>query len=451
MSDKDPKEPWAPRLPAETISRNFSDIRPPLTEEEAARESARCFYCEHDVPCRRGCPTRIDIPGFIRQIAEGDPEGAARTILAANIFGAVCARVCPVEKLCEQLCIAETIHGSPIPIGRLQRHATDRLMASGTLPFERGAATGRRVAIVGAGPAGISAAFELARRGHDAVVFEREEEAGGLDRYGIAEYKIDAAFVQAELRYLLQLGGVSLRLGEAIDGPRLQELRSSHDAVVLATGLGGTRRLGIPGEDRPGVVDALSFIRQIKDRPLDQVPVGDRVVVIGAGNTAIDAATQARRLGSAEVTVVYRRGRENVKCTDHELALSTADGCVWRWHARPIEALSDAPDGRVTAVRFAPTDGREGTFDLPCDHLIKAIGQVPHTWLEPLDGLATAPNGTLVVDPTTRMTTLAGLFAAGDCVKRAKEVVNAVAEGKEVALSIDGWLAHARPAFYGPR
>jgi len=450
---RDERTVWTPRLPEEQLRRNFEEVRKALSDEEARAEAERCFYCEYDVACMRGCPTTIDIPKFIQEIAKGDPEQAARTILESNIFGGVCARVCPVEKLCERNCIADTIHLRPIPIGQLQRYATDRLMASGRLPFERAAATGKRVAVVGAGPAGVSGAFELSRRGHDVIVFDRESEPGGLDRYGIAEYKIDARFVRRELEYLLQLGGVTLRLGEGVDAERLEALRREYDAILVAVGLGDTRRLAIPGEDLQGVQDALTFIRHIKEGPLAAVPVGERVVVIGAGNTAIDAATQAKRLGAAQVTVVYRRGRRDVRCTDHEYDLSVADGCDWIWHAAPVEALEDPRrPGHLGAVRFARRGG-DGpgpgeTFDLPCDHLVTAIGQEPRDWLDAVDGLVREPNRTLRVNPTTSMTSLRGVFAAGDCVLRAKEVVNAVAEGKRAALSIDGWLAHARPSWF---
>lgn len=439
---------WTPRLPADRIRKNFEEVRVPLKDEEALLEAQRCYYCPHDTPCTRGCPTNIDIPTFIRQIAEGDPKGAARTILRDNIFGAVCARVCPVEKLCEQLCICQTTHGKPIPIGKLQRHATDRLIESGELPFQRGGPTGRRVAIIGAGPAGISAAFELARLGHGAVVFDKEHEPGGLDRYGIAEYKIDATFVRKELSYLLRIGGVELHMGEpAIDATELRHLLASHDAVLLAVGLGPTRELGIPGEELEGSEDALRFIRAIKTQPLHDVVVGSRVVVIGAGNTAVDAGTQAKRLGASSVTIAYRRDRNFVKCTDHEYDLAVADGCQWMWNATPIEVLGE--NGKVTGVRFRDSrDSSEAGFVMPCDHFIKATGQVAHGWLRGVEGLELEGNGTLKVDPLTWMTTVKGVFAAGDCVIRAKEVVNAVREGKSAALAIDGWLANGKPAFW---
>ncbi len=444
MKRDDAATDWTPRIAPDQIRRNFAEIKPPLADLEALVEAQRCLYCEYDVPCMRGCPTKIDIPGFIRQIGENDPEAAARTILASNVFGAVCARVCPVEKLCESLCICNTLHDKPIPIGKLQRFATDKLMASGQLPFRRGEPTGRRIAIVGAGPAGVAAAFELSRFGHDVVIFEKEREPGGLDRYGIAEYKIDANFVRREMDYLLKLGGFEIKTGRApVDPGKLKKLLADYDAVLIAVGLGPTKSLGVPGEDLHGVVDALSFIRRIKTQSLDSVPVGRRVVVIGAGNTAIDAATQAKRLGAESVTVVYRRGREHAKCTDHEYEISLADGCEWIFDAAPVDVLGDS-NGHVTSARFKK-DGE--VFELPCDHFIKAIGQEPFPWLQEVPGLELEPNRTIKVDPITWMTNVPGLFAAGDCVKQAKEVVNAVYEGKRAAQAIDGWMAFDAPKF----
>ncbi|MBZ0270728.1 NAD(P)-dependent oxidoreductase [bacterium] len=432
----------AGRLTREQILRNFEEIRPPLSTAEASFEAERCLYCEYDIPCMRGCPTKIDIPRFIKQIAQGRPLDAARTILSANIFGAVCARVCPVEKLCESLCVCSTVHGRPIPIGKLQRFATDRLMSSGELPFERGADTGRHIAIVGAGPAGVSAAFELSKLGHKVTIHEKEPAAGGLDRYGIAEYKIGNVFVQEELEFLLRIGGVKIKTNErAVDEIALRELLATHDAVLLGIGLGETRRLDIPGEDAAGVEDALSFIRRIKTQPLDTVEVGSRVIVIGAGNTAIDAATQARRLGAQDVIVAYRGDKSRIKCTEHEYELSVLDDCRWMWNVEPVEVLVE--DGEVSGVRFREKDGdamRE--FELPCDHFVKAIGQVPHPWIARVEGLALEPNGTVKVDPITWQTSVPKLYAAGDCVVKAKEVVNAVYEGKRAALSIDGALSY---------
>lgn len=451
MSESDAKQEdltpnWSPRLPEERIAKNFEEIKPPLSNVEAMFEAQRCFYCEYDVPCMRGCPTQIDIPRFIKQISEGEPIEAAKTILNANIFGAVCARVCPVEKLCESLCICNTIHEKPIPIGKLQRFATDSLMRSGELPFKREEPTGKRVAIVGSGPAGVAAAFELARRGHDVVIFEKDKLAGGLDRYGIAEYKIGDRFVQEEMNFLLQIGGVEIKTErEPINENSLAMLREDYDAVMLAVGLGMTRRLDVTGEDIPWSMDALSFIRRVKTQPLHTIPVGNKVIVIGAGNTAIDAATQAKRLGAESVIIAYRRGRENVKCTDHEYDISVADGCQWVWNASPVEVIP-GEDGRVKAVKFrnnkAKENGEEEFFELPCDHFVKATGQVPYEWLTKVEGLKLYPNGTVRVDPMTWQTSVKGLFAAGDCVKNAKEVVNAVYEGKRAALSIDGMLTH---------
>ncbi|MCZ7584169.1 MAG: NAD(P)-dependent oxidoreductase [Deltaproteobacteria bacterium] len=439
---------WAPRLDPEQIYRNFEEIRPPLSPEEAIFEAERCMYCEYDVPCMRGCPTKIDIPQFIKQIADGQPEDAARTILDANIFGAVCARVCPVEKLCENLCICNTLHNKPIPIGKLQRYATDRLMKKASCRSRAANAPEKKVAVVGAGPGGVSAAFELSRRGHDVVIFEKEREAGGLDRFGIAEYKIGSPFVQAELDYLLQIGGVELRTGrEPIGAKALTQLLRDYDAVVLAIGLGATRALGIPGENAKEVVDALTFIRRIKTTPLPRVPVGDRVIVIGAGNTAVDAATQAKRLGASDVTVVYRGGKNRMKCTDHEYEISLDDGCRWIFNAEPVEIFEE--NGRVAGARFRNTSGEgDEFFELPCDHFIKAIGQVPHAWLSDVPDLKLSSGGTIVVDPVSFMTSVRGLFAAGDIVIQAKEVVNAVYEGKRAALSIDGWLSYGKSEIF---
>lgn len=439
MSDEKRRKP---RLPRERLRETFADIRPPLGDEEALEEAQRCYYCEYDVPCMRGCPAFVDVPRFIKAIAEGQPEEAGRVILETNVLGGVCGRVCPVEKLCEERCICDTLHGRPIPIAKLQRYATDRLLAAGHMPFERARRSGRRVAVVGAGPAGLAAAFELARHGHDVVLYDKDEEPGGLDRYGLAEYKVDADYIRDEIRYLLTLGGIELRCGvDPIDATGLAGLRASHDAVVLALGMGAGRRLGIPGEDLTGVDDALDFIRRIKAGPLDTVEVGSDVVVIGAGNTAVDVATQARRLGAPRVTIAYRRDRSRAKCTDHEFDLAVADGCEWRWHLQPAEILGQ--DGEITAVRFQHTDQDDEVYEeLPCDHLIVAVGQTPQPWLRDVDGLTLAPNGTLVVDPITWMTELPGLFACGDCVKRAKEVVNAAHEGRLAALGVDGYLRH---------
>jgi len=431
-------EPPEPKLAAEVLEHNFREIRPPLGDESALREAQRCYYCDYDAPCVRGCPTRIDIPSFIKLIAQGKPVEAGRVIVQSNILGASCARVCPVDMLCEKHCICTTLHERPIPVGRLQRVAMDSLMQSGEQPFERAPATGRTIAVVGAGPAGISAAFELAKRGHEVRVLEKDAEPGGLDRYGIAEYKVRAPFVREELDWLLRIGGVALEhVGQPVGSAELRALMGKHSAVLLALGLATTRRLGIAGEGLAHVVDALRFIRQIKMGPLADVPVGRHVVVIGAGNTAIDAATQARRLGAESVLLVHRGGRHEVSCTPEEFALSLADGCEWRWFAEPVEILGE---DRVRAVLLRDTR-HGGISEVAADHVVKAIGQTPHEWLRDIAGLALEPNQTLKVDPITWMTSVPGLFAAGDCVLRAKEVVHAVYEGKCAALAIDGWLA----------
>ena len=446
MGKERESEVWHPRIPPEEIARNFDEVRPPLPGEAAILQAQRCLYCEPDPPCMRGCPTHIDIPGFIRQIADGKPEEAAGTILASNVLGAVCARVCPVETLCERLCICHTLHEQPIPIGRLQRFATDSVLRSGKLPMVRKPATGNSIAVVGAGPAGISGAFELARLGHSVELLDQNPEIGGLDRYGIAEYKIDAESVRHELAFLLQIGGVRLHPASgSVDAARLQSLLDSHDAVLLALGLPGPRTLRIPGESLHGVVDALHFIREVKTMPLDRVRVGKRVVVVGGGNTAVDAATQAKRLGAESVTIVVRRGRGELSCTEHEYELAVHDGCTWQWHTEPV-AIEDNGAGWVGGLVVREEGTRQ--LVLPCDHLIEAIGQHAGSWLKEVPWLLLEANGTLRVDRVTWMTSVRGLFGAGDCVLQAKEVVHAVREGKLAALSIDGWLAGGRPDYY---
>jgi glutamate synthase (NADPH/NADH) small chain len=429
------------RLPPEDYGRNFADIHPPFETAEAALvEANRCLFC-YDAPCTKSCPTSINIPKFIRQIASEDIKGSAHTILSANIFGAGCSRVCPVEKLCEGACVYNLMEEKPIAIARLQRYATDPALEKKWPLFTRQPRTGKRVAVVGAGPAGLSCAHGLARAGVDVTIFEKESQGGGLMTYGIAAYKVTPAFCQEEVDYILSLGGIDIVYGQELGrNISLEQLQAGFDAVYLGMGVGLTRQLGIAGEDLAGVVDAIHFIYAIRAGDYRQVPVGEKVAVIGMGMTAIDAATQAKRLGAREVHLVYRRTEAEMPCTEAELNLAKADGCQITWLAAPIEIVGTA--GQVSALVCEQMDlslpdasGRRQpvptgrTFTLAADMVIKATGQLPFTDL--VTGYGLQHQGGKVLADDTGFTNLNGVFAGGDCVNGGKEVVDAVQAGKD--------------------
>lgn len=432
------------RLSAAEYAANFTDVHPPLDRHEALVEADRCYFC-YDAPCQKACPTSIDIPLFIRQISTGNPLGAAKTILSANIMGGMCARVCPTETLCEEACVRETAEGKPVKIGLLQRHATDAQMASGKQPFTRGPATGKSVAVVGGGPAGLSCAHRLAQLGHSVTVFEARPKAGGLNEYGIAAYKAPDSFAQAEVDFILGIGGITVEtgraLGETLDLPTL---RRDFDAVFLGMGLAGVNKLGLAGEGAlEGVVDAVDYIARLRQaRDLAGLPVGRRIVVIGGGMTAIDVAVQSKRLGAEDVTVVYRRGEEEMKASAYERQLAQTNGVLIRTWAMPVAVLGDA--GKVTGVTFERTREVEGklvgtgeAYTIPADMVFTAIGQilVPSA-LGGLDVLALS-SGRIVVDQDRR-TSLAGVWAGGDCVAGGQDLtVAAVEDGKRAALAIN--------------
>jgi dihydropyrimidine dehydrogenase (NAD+) subunit PreT len=396
------------------LERNFAEIAPPLTADAALLEANTCLFC-YDAPCTIACPTHIDVPAFIKKIATGNLRGAARVILEANPFGHSCARACPVEVLCEGACVLVARDEQPIHIALLQRHATDYVLERQVRLFEPGPANGKRVAIVGAGPAGLSCARDLRRLGYAVTVFEAKSKPGGLNTYGIAEYKMTAAVALAEVQDILDLG-VELKLGVAIgrDVP-FDKLLADFDAVFIAIGLGRTKSLGIPGEDQKGVIDALAFIEQLKTRPYRETKIGRRVAVVGAGNTAIDAVTQAKRLGAEWATIVYRRGTADMSSFHYEQELAKTDGCEFRFHCRPTRILGN---GQVTGLEV---ETPQGTEVIACDMVITALGQ------EALGGFKLPTDNPKV-------------FTGGDFANGGAEIVNAAADGVQAAARIHQML-----------
>jgi len=427
------------------------DAVPPLTPTQALLEAERCLYC-FDAPCAQACPTQIDVPSFIRRIADGNLRGAAQTILDANPLGGMCARVCPTEDLCEKVCVRNTQQGLPVAIGRLQRHAVDALMRSlRPQVFQRAAPTGRRVAVLGAGPAGLACAHTLARMGHGVEMFDARAKPGGLNEYGLAAYKTAGDFAQKEVAWLLGIGGIAVYNGWRLESAlQLQALRDEFDAVFLAIGLADTHSLGIPGEMLEGVHDAVDFIAALRQaRHLEQIPLGRRVVVIGGGMTAVDAAVQASLLGAEQVTMVYRRGEASMSASRDEQQWAQTHGVTIRHWLAPEEVLG--AHGKVQAVGFARQTLREGrlaptaeTETLQADMVLKAIGQtLGNPWLRDA-GLELA-QGRIVVDGQGR-TSLPGVWAGGDCIGGLELTVEAVEHGKRAAHSIHAQLSATRGA-----
>lgn len=433
------------RLSADALAENFADLHAPYDGHEALVAADRCYFC-HDAPCIAACPTTIDIPLFIRQIQGGQPEGAAKTILDQNILGGMCARVCPTETLCEEACVREAAEGKPVEIGRLQRFATDALMEKNLHPFERAKPTGKRIAVVGAGPAGLACAHRLAMKGHDVVLSDARPKPGGLNEYGIASYKTVGGFAQAEVDWLMQIGGIEVIYDQQFGNGdlTLEKLTDQYDAVFLGIGLGGVNALGAPGDDKENVEDAVAFIADLRQTSdLAALPIGRRVVVIGGGMTAVDAAVQAKLLGAEDVTIAYRRGQDRMSASRFEQDLATSKGVRLIFNAQPVAVHGN---GAVQEVEFSYTeDGPDGlsltdeTFRLAADQVFRAIGQR----LEGLPNELDMDGAKIAVSGGGR-TSMAGVWAGGDCAAGGDDLtVTAVAEGRDAAEDIHSVLMGA--------
>jgi dihydropyrimidine dehydrogenase (NAD+) subunit PreT len=434
-NDKPSNDVRPGRLTDEQIAANLADMHPPLTPSEAIIDADRCYFC-YDAPCTQACPTGIDIPGFIQKIRSGNLKGSAHTILRENIMGGMCARVCPTEVLCEDKCVRNTHEDRPVRIGLLQRHATDAFIELGTQLFERAPATGRKVAVVGGGPAGLSCAHRLAMLGHAVTVFEPKDKLGGLNEFGIAAYKTPGDFAAREVEYILGIGGIEVRTGVALGkGLSLAELRAKFDAVFLGFGLAGVNDLALEGERLEGVVNAVDYIATLRQAPSKAtLPVGRKVIVIGGGMTAIDIAVQSKALGAEEVTMVYRRGQEHMKASRYEQEFAQTRGVGVRTWSVPRRLL--VSDGRIRGVEFENPRGQ--TYALDADVVFKAIGQkVLWDGLGDTAEVVEVKQGRVVVDGE-RKTSLRGVWAGGDCVYGGSDLtVAAVQDGKVAALSID--------------
>ena len=429
----------------------FAELRPPLTQAEALVEADRCLDCggaHAPAPCAVACPAGIDVASFIRAVSDGDTAAAARTIIAENLLGGTCARVCPVEMLCEGACVLHHEERRPIEIGRLQRFATETGLPAAFDARERARSSGFHVAVVGAGPAGLVCAGELALLGHDVTVYDERAETGGLARFAIAPYRIEAAPIPSET-HLLELLGVRFRLGVRVESQDLRALAATADAVFLGVGMGADTDVRYPGDDLPGVWDSLSFVETLK---MSAPPtVGRRVAVIGGGNTAIDMAREAVRLGAEQVTMIYRRSRSEMPAYPFEIDEATNEGVHFQWLASPVRFIGDrrlqGVECRVMSLgepdesgrrRPEPVEGSE--FVLPVDTAIKAIGQCGHRELASWVTGIRVEDGAVEIDPLTGQTRNPKFFAGGDAVNGGATVVEAVRDGKRAAKAIDEWL-----------
>ena len=424
----------AKRLPKAQYTANFADLHPPLGHHEALVESDRCYFC-YDAPCMKACPTTIDIPLFIREIQTGHAKSAAKTIFNQNILGGMCARVCPTETLCEEACVREHAEGKPVKIGLLQRYATDQAMGD-KHPYTRATSSGKKVAVVGAGPAGLACAHRLAMHGHDVTIFEARKKSGGLNEYGIAAYKSVDDFASKEVEFVLAIGGIKIENGMALGKKlKLSNLQKDYDAVFLGLGLSGVNALGTKDEDADGIEDAVDYIsdlRQAKD--VSKLKVGRNVVVIGGGMTAIDIAVQSKLLGAENVTVLYRRGAAHMKASPYEQELAQTKGVNIKHWVQPKKVL--VKSGKAIGLKCENTKTGE-TFEIHADMIFKAIGQ---TYIDVTGGIIALDQGRIKVDAEKR-TSAKGIWAGGDCIAGGKDLtVASVDDGRRAAESIHSFL-----------
>ena len=445
----------APKLSDKEYEENFKELTPPLTKNGAVTEANRCLYC-YDSPCKTACPTHIDIPGFIKKIATGNLKGSAKTILESNWIALTCAKACPVEDLCEGACVYNDKDEKPIEIGRLQRYAIDNYFASG-MPklFNSKDKNGKSVGIIGSGPAGLACGAELALLGYDVQIYEGSKIPGGLSTWGIAPYKVRQEDSLKEVELVKSLGvkiKTGIRIGESIS---IDELLTTYDAVFIGIGLGESSKLNIPGENLEGIVGALSFIENVKKEKWNSVNVGKRVAIIGAGNTAIDAATEAKRLGAEKVNIIYRRSEDEMPANKFEFRLAKDDGINFHFLTSPIEFSGNHKVEKINCIKMRlgekdksgrrkPVAIKNSEFFIETDMVIFALGQQAN-----LDFLNSIPdlkisNGCVIIDEKTYQTNNPKVFAGGDCINGGKETVNAAYDGKQAAHGIDNYLSNKK-------
>ncbi|MFD2208219.1 NAD(P)-dependent oxidoreductase [Virgibacillus halophilus] len=447
-------------LSAEALAKNFDESRPSFNAQEALDEAHRCLYC-YDAPCIKACPTGINIPSFIKKIASGNLKGSATTIMEANPVGASCSRVCPTEELCEGACVLNHVT-KPIMIGDLQRFATDWSIKNEKVLFKAGEKNGKKIAIVGSGPAGLSSARELGLLGYDVTIFESKAEAGGLDTHGIVPFRLPKDISLWEVKQVADLGvkiHTNTEVGKDVSAA---DLMSDYDAVILAAGMSKVPMLGIEGEELSGIYDAIDLVEEAKNERYTTAFIGKRVAVIGAGNTAIDGATTAVRLGAENVKILYRRTEAEMSAYDFEYEFAKQEGVEFRWLVAPKRLIGDE-NGRIRQMecvrmklQSAGSDGRarpvqiEGSeFLMDVDIVVKAIGQTRHQQLIDAFGLE-HHGGVVKVDSETFLTSHPKVYAAGDVVfgKGIGEamVVTAAQQGKETAYAVHQQLKETETA-----